>query len=132
MASVEHSESGWQTTTIDAAQVSEHPEYADVVRCISALRKSIDNIDRAVVSLLAERFSRTSQVGMLKAQAGFAPEDPDRESRQMQELERIALIAGLDPEIAQKYREFVVAEAKKRHQRIADAGGDPGILDVVN
>ena len=28
------------------------------------------------------------------------------------------------------YREFVVAEAKKRHQRIADAGGDPGVLDV--
>ncbi len=23
------------------------------------------------------------------------------------------------------YREFVVTEAKKRHQRIADAGGDP-------
>ena len=43
---------------------------------------------------------------------------------------RIAIDAGLDPEIAEMYREFVVTEAKKRHQRIADAGGDPGVLDV--
>lgn len=28
------------------------------------------------------------------------------------------------------YKEFVVTEAKKRHKRIADAGDDPGVLDI--
>ena len=102
------SDSDWQRTTIDAAQAAAHPETAAAVARIKALRQSIDNIDSAVISLLAERFKATSAVGVLKAGAGFAPEDT----------------------IAEMYREFVVTEAKKRHQRIADAGGDPGILDV--
>jgi len=67
---------------------------------------------------------------ILKANAGFAPEDTKREDYQIERLHRIAIDAGLDPEIAEMYREFVVTEAKKRHQRIADAGGDPGVLDV--
>ena len=91
---------------------------------------TIDNIDSAVIALLAERFKATSQVGVLKANAGFAPEDTKREDYQIERLHRIAIDAGLDPEIAEMYREFVVTEAKKRHQRIADAGGDPGVLDV--
>mgnify|MGYP002232416760 CR=1 FL=1 len=97
---------------------------------IKALRQTIDNIDSAVIALLAERFKATSQVGVLKANAGFAPEDTKREDYQIERLHRIAIDAGLDPEIAEMYREFVVTEAKKRHQRIADAGGDPGVLDV--
>lgn len=79
---------------------------------------------------MAERFKATSQVGVLKANAGFAPEDTKREDYQIERLHRIAIDAGLDPEIAEMYREFVVTEAKKRHKRIADAGGDPGVLDV--
>jgi len=107
-----------------------HPETAQAVARIKALRQTIDNIDSAVIALLAERFKATSQVGVLKANAGFAPEDTKREDYQIERLHRIAIDAGLDPEIAEMYREFVVTEAKKRHQRIADAGGDPGVLDV--
>lgn len=105
-------------------------ETAQAVARIKALRQTIDNIDSAVIALLAERFKATSQVGVLKANAGFAPEDTKREDYQIERLHRIAIDAGLDPEIAEMYREFVVTEAKKRHQRIADAGGDPGVLDV--
>ena len=101
--------SDWQKTTIDSAQAAAHPETAQAVARIKALRQTIDNIDSAAIALLAERFKATSQVGVLKANAGFAPEDT---------------------EIAEMYREFVVTEAKKRHKRIADAGGDPGVLDV--
>ena len=97
---------------------------------IKALRQTIDNIDSAAIALLSERFKATSQVGVLKANAGFAPEDTKREDYQIERLHRIAMDAGLDPEIAEMYREFVVTEAKKRHKRIADAGGDPGVLDV--
>ena len=110
--------SDWQKTTIDSAQAAAHPETAQAVARIKALRQTIDNIDSAAIALLAERFKATSQVGVLKANAGFAPEDTKREDYQ------------IDPEIAEMYREFVVTEAKKRHKRIADAGGDPGVLDV--
>lgn len=130
LESMSETSSGWQRTTIDSAQAAAHPETAQAVARIKVLRQTIDNIDSAAIALLAERFKATSQVGVLKANAGFAPEDTKREDYQIERLHRIAIDAGLDPEIAEMYREFVVTEAKKRHQRIADAGGDPGVLDV--
>ena len=42
-------------------------------------RRSIDNIDAALVHLLAERFSHTQRVGVLKAEHGLPPADPSRE-----------------------------------------------------
>ena len=114
-------------TIIDASTAQSNPEVADAVAKIAALRQSVDT---AIVSLLAERFKYTSQVGVLKARAGFAPADYQREHAQIERLHRIADEAGLDPEIAEMYREFVVTEAKRRHKRIAENGGDPGVLDV--
>lgn len=117
-------------TVIDADTAQGDPQVAETVAKIKSLRQSIDNVDTAIVSLLAERFKYTSQVGVLKARAGFAPADYKREDYQIERLHRIAVDAGLDPDIAEIYREFVVTEAKRRHKRIADAGGDPGVLDV--
>ena len=114
-------------TVIDADTAQGDPQVAETVAKIKSLRQSIDT---AIVSLLAERFKYTSQVGVLKARAGFAPADYKREDYQIERLHRIAVDAGLDPDIAEMYREFVVTEAKRRHKRIADAGGDPGVLDV--
>lgn len=117
-------------TVIDADTAQGDPQVAETVAKIKSLRQSIDNVDTAIVSLLAERFKYTSQVGVLKARAGFAPADYKREDYQIERLHRIAVDAGLDPDIAEMYCEFVVTEAKRRHKRIADAGGDPGVLDV--
>ena len=130
VALMSETSSDWQNSTIDEAQAARHPETAAAVEAITALRQTIDNVDSAIISLLAERFKATSRVGVLKAQAGFAPEDMKREDYQIERLHRIAVDAGLDPDIAEMYREFVVTEAKKRHARIAAAGGDPGVLDV--
>ena len=109
-------------TVIDADTAQGDPQVAETVAKIKSLRQSIDNVDTAIVSLLAERFKYTSQVGVLKARAGFAPADYKREDYQIERLHRIAVDAGLDPDIAEMYREFVVTEAKRRHKRIADAG----------
>ena len=98
-------------TIIDARTAQNNPEVADVVAKIASLRQSIDNVDTAIVSLLAERFKYTSQVGVLKARAGFAPADYQREHAQIERLHRIADEAGLDPEIAEMYRE---AHRRKR------------------
>ena len=120
----------WRDTTIDSQHVAHDPETMHITELIHTLRQSIDNVDTAVVSLLAERFKVTAQVGALKAKAGFAPADYQREDEQIKRLRRVAQEAGLDPEIAEMYREFVVTEVKKRHQRIAETGEDPGVLDV--
>lgn len=122
--------SDWQDTTIDERAAQASPQVAQNVARIEALRQSIDNIDTAVISLLAERFKCTAEVGRLKAASGFAPEDSARETRQAKRQHQVALDAGLDPSIAETYREFVVTEAKKRHQRILDAGGDAGDQDI--
>ena len=103
---------GGSETVIDADTARHDPQTAVTVAKIKALRQSIDNVDTAIVSLLAERFKYTSQVGVLKARAGFAPADYKREDYQIERLHRIAIDAGLDPDIAEMYREFVVAEAR--------------------
>ena len=46
---------------------------------LAELRHSIDNIDTAVLHLLAERFKCTQKVGQLKARLNLPPADPVRE-----------------------------------------------------
>ena len=80
------------------------------------LRDSIDNMDAALVHLLAERFKITQQVGELKAAHGLPPADPDREAQQIARLRALAEDARLDPEFAEKFLTFVVAEVVRHHE----------------
>lgn len=91
----------------------------DVARELAAIRLSIDNMDAAIVHLLAERFKFTQQVGRLKAAHGMPPSDPDRERTQIARLRSIAEEAQLDPEFAEKWFTFVVAEVIHHHERLA-------------
>lgn len=86
---------------------------------ILRLRRSIDNIDAALVHLLAERFKMTERVGEIKAMDGLPPADPTRDQQQIDRLTGIATDAGLDPAFAEEFRAFVVAEVIRRHQLIA-------------
>jgi len=88
-------------------------------------RQSIDNIDAALIHLLAERFKATQAVGRLKAASGMPPSDPERERRQVARLRALAEESHLDPEFAEKWFTFVVAEVIHHHERIANAGGAP-------
>ena len=65
------------------------------------LRDSIDNIDAALVHMLAERFKCTKAVGELKAARGLPPADPGREAEQIARLRNLALAAKLDPDFAE-------------------------------
>ncbi|MEU0177294.1 chorismate mutase [Streptomyces massasporeus] len=87
---------------------------------LARLRASIDNIDAAVVHMLAERFKATQQVGRLKAQHQLPPADPAREARQIARLRALAENAKLDPAFAEKFLNFIVAEVIRHHERIAD------------
>ena len=82
------------------------------------LRDSIDNMDAALVHLLAERFKITQQVGVLKAEHGLPPADPEREAQQIARLRALAAQARLDPEFAEKFLTFVVAEVVRHHEAL--------------
>jgi chorismate mutase len=84
-----------------------------------ALRKSIDNIDAALVHLLAERFKNTQQVGKLKARSGMPPSDPAREAAQLERLRALAAEADLDPAFAEKFLSFILAEVIQHHEELA-------------
>ncbi len=89
---------------------------------LTSLRQSIDNIDAALVHLLAERFKFTQQVGRLKASTGMPASDPEREKVQIARLRALAAESHLDPAFAEKFLNFIVAEVIHHHQSIASTG----------
>lgn len=87
---------------------------------LEAYRASIDNIDAALVHLLAERFKITKAVGRYKASVDLPAADPAREAVQIARLRTLAEQSGLDPAFTEKFIRFIVAEVIHHHQRIAE------------
>ncbi len=96
---------------VDAAALAELHE----------LRASIDNIDAAVIHMLAERFRCTQKVGALKARHHLPPADPKREATQVARLRQLAVAARLDPEFAEKFLAFVIREVIRHHEAVPRA-----------
>jgi len=82
------------------------------------LRDSIDNIDAALIHVLAERFKCTQAVGRYKAEHGLPPADPAREAAQIARLRKLAEAAKLDPDFAEKFLNFIVTEVIRHHEAI--------------
>ena len=106
------------TVAENAGMDTEENPHAELLR----LRSSIDNLDAALVHLLAERFKCTSQVGRLKAAAGFPPADLEREERQIARLRRLSEESGLDPVFAEKILGVIIAEVIRNHEAFASEG----------
>ena len=79
-------------------------------------RSSIDNIDAALVHLLAERFKVTRRVGEYKAAVGMPPADLERAALPVQRLRALAENAGLDPLFSEKFLRFVIDEVIRHHE----------------
>jgi chorismate mutase len=94
----------------------------DVMDELRAIRLSIDNIDAAVLHMLAERFKFTQQVGRIKALGGLPASDPERERVQIARLRVLAEESQLDPAFAEKFLNFLVAEVIHHHEQIARTG----------
>ena len=87
---------------------------------LQRLRSSIDNIDAALILLLAERFKVTEDIGAYKAERGLPPADPEREAEQIARLRQLAASANLDPAFSEAFLRFVIAEVIHHHQRVRE------------
>ncbi|GGB29083.1 chorismate mutase [Flexivirga endophytica] len=87
---------------------------------LATYRRSIDNIDAALIHILAERFRITKAVGEYKATHELPPADPAREETQIARLRALATESGLDPEFSEKFLRFVIDEVIHHHERIRE------------
>ncbi len=98
------------------------------------LRASIDNIDAAIVYMLAERFRCTETVSRLKAQHDLPSADLVREAEQARRLRRLAEDARFSPDFTETYLRFVIEHVMRHHDAVAAgrtdvdlvARGEPG------
>jgi chorismate mutase len=90
------------------------------VRRLHELRGTIDNLDAAIVHLLAERFKCTQEVGRIKATYDMPPADPAREAEQVERLRGLARAASLDPAFAEKFLNFIIEEVIRHHRTLAE------------
>jgi chorismate mutase len=86
---------------------------------LAGYRQSIDNIDAAMIHILAERFRITKAVGAYKAEKKLPASDPGREERQIARLRALATEAKLDPEFSEKFLRFIIDEVIRHHQQAA-------------
>jgi len=84
---------------------------------LAQFRRSIDNIDAALIHMLAERFRITQAVGRYKAKTALPPSDPSREERQIARLRQKAEEAQLDPEFSEKFLRFIIEEVIRHHEQ---------------
>jgi chorismate mutase len=93
---------------------------AQVDETLNRYRESIDNIDAALVFMLAERFKVTQAVGEYKATHDLPPADPGREDRQITRLRQLALDAKLDPDFTEKFLRFIIDEVIRHHEQLRE------------
>lgn len=94
---------------------------------IPELRQAIDQLDRQMVELIAERLRLVMLVGEVKRRRGLNAYDPDRE-RDL--LDRVARAAPkpLEPAMAQRIFECIIEESRnleKRHMNTLPGADDP-------
>lgn len=85
---------------------------------LSDLRASIDNIDAALIHILAERFKCTQRVGALKARHNMPSADPNREAAQIARLRALSVEARIDPDFSEKFLNFIITEVIRHHEAI--------------
>ena len=99
--------------------MSEAPSDPATDQTLAGFRSSIDNIDAALIHILAERFRITKAVGAYKADKQMPASDPGREERQIARLRKLAEDAQLDPEFSEKFLRFIIQEVIRHHEQAA-------------
>lgn len=94
-----------------------HNEQSEAEQVLANHRASIDRLDTILIYTLGERFNHTKAVGRLKAKHGLPTSDPVREAAQIDRLQRLAKIAGVDPAFAAKIISFIINEVIQHHKQ---------------
>ena len=87
---------------------------------LNDFRESIDNIDAALVFLLAERFRVTGKVGNYKKKNNLPSRDAARENRQVARLNELSGTSGMDRGFLKKIFRLITDEVVRRHDSIRD------------
>jgi chorismate mutase len=85
---------------------------------LDTLRKSLDNIDAALIILLAERFKITQEVAWYKKENNLPAIDETREEHVINIAKEFAEKSGLEPAIAEKFLRLIIDEAVVNHKKI--------------
>ena len=108
-------------------------DTADPIWRLRALRDSVDNIDAAIVHMLAERFKCTHEIALLKARHGLPARDIARDAQQISRLRHLAAVSKLDPDFVETFLGLVAdgattdhAPAPARQSAALDAGTRAG------
>lgn len=88
---------------------------------LTDLRISIDNIDSALITLLAERFRLTRKVGEFKRDAKLPAVDADREARQFATITQRAHDNGLNSALALKLWRIIIDEVVANHLALSES-----------
>ncbi len=83
---------------------------------LTMLRQQIDEHDRKLVEVLAERFKTTAQVGEYKAKHGLPPMDKERERKKFAALAEMARSRGLNEDLVQDLFERIIEEVRREHR----------------
>lgn len=94
-------------------------EHRDLRPTLATYRQRIDNLDAALVHVLAERFRCTDEIGALKAEHGLPARDEGREERQLARAIDLASTAHVDQQLIVDILGFVIAKVVGRHEQIS-------------
>ena len=83
---------------------------------LDAFRKSLDNIDHALVMLLAERFKITDQVARYKHEHRLPAMDVTREDEHSERIRSLAASADLDARFAEDFLRFIMRKVVENHE----------------
>lgn len=87
---------------------------------LKAHRDSIDNFDRAILHILAERFKVTGRVGVLKRDAQLPPADLEREQSQIVHLRSLAESLKMNPDFIERIYWLIIEEVTQNHIRLRE------------
>ncbi|MEW6744842.1 MAG: chorismate mutase [Planctomycetota bacterium] len=85
---------------------------------LAAYRRELDELDAALVQILARRFRVIARIGHLKARAGLPIRDPDREKEMLLSLARQGVEEGIAPALVRRVFTAILLHSRRRQRAI--------------
>ncbi len=93
---------------------------------LTALRDQIDEVDKALLSLLAKRLELVAEVGEVKSQYGLPIYVPERESAMLASRREEAAALGVPPDLIEDVLRRVMRESycQRKRQRLQNPAAE--------